>query len=85
MKGQGWGQGAKGFEGDDHAAQGTRGDGVELQEAWDGEDALKERFLGGNSCKEECVCRMEVWTRVMEKLGGEVHPWGRCGSFGRGR
>ncbi len=49
MKGQGWGEEAKGSEGDDHVAQGTRGNGVELQEAWDGEDALKERVLGGSS------------------------------------
>jgi hypothetical protein len=58
---------------------------VELQEAWDGEDALKERILGGNSREEKGVCRVEVWTRVFEKMGGKVDPGRRRRCLGRGR
>ena len=56
-----------------------------MQEAWDGEDALKERILGGNSREEKGVCRVEVWTRVFEKMGGKVDPGRRRRCLGRGR
>ena len=31
-----------------------------MQEAWDGEDALKERILGGNSREEKGVCNRKA-------------------------
>ena len=56
---------------------------MELPEARDGEDALKERVPWGNGSEEQGECRVNVRARMLEQLGGKVHPRWRRGCGGR--